>query len=155
MVSLSNLLLNAYIFFHFFFGRECDTVNSLQIIIFLLSQPISWRMFNHLKLKMSKFAYLQGFYSSCALNMRPGTKIDQFSATISNGFTIFGNLSLDKLDFKRIWIKHFKSLLLSEHNSLKRLVLSINSLDHFFDPLIWIRSDFLLPHKWVVIESVL
>ena len=77
-------------------------------------------------------SYLKGFYFAGVANMRPSTKIDERSASISGGFVRLHFLLNDAL-FEGIVGKEIEQLLFGEDASFKRLLLFENGFDDVLD----------------------
>ena len=120
---------STYLFHHFLpdlellLVRESNSVDSLQGIVFGVSQPVSGRM-----LGGGERLDLSGVGK-----MRSTAQINQVTASIYGGTGSIGNLGGQNLDLEWIVGEHIEGLLLGNDHALEFLLLLDDLLDLLFD----------------------
>ena len=113
VISLECFFLHCLIIFQFIFSQKRYSINSLQRIIFLITQPISCRM----------FSYFKSFYLACFSNVGTSAKIYKITNFINTGESILWDLFFYEFSFEFIIRKQFKCLILRYFKTLKFMIL--------------------------------
>lgn len=124
---------------------ETDTIDSLQVIIGVLTQPVSSRGLGD----------LEGLSLSSGWQMGTSAQIDKGTRLVSSGDGVLGNLVGDQLSLERIVLEEFKSFLLGEIDLLETVVFFRELLDSLFDLLELVRRDSVITEIGIVVETVL
>lgn len=124
---------------------EGNTVDSLEIVIRVLSEPVSGRV----------LLDLECFHVSSIGQVRSRAEIDKLAALVRSGHAVFGDLICDQLHFERVMLEELESLRFGEDNTLEDLLFTDNLREGFLDIRVIILRDLLVANVRVVEESVL
>lgn len=143
MVSLSQFLLDSDVLIEFSLFWEWNGINSLQVIVVLVAQPVSSWVFSNLE-TLDFIGWRE---------MRAGTEIDQVAAPVRWSVSVLRNFVLNQLQLKWIVLEHLQCLVLGQKNSFVWLFLLSIFLDFLFDLLVIGLWQFLVAGKWIIKET--
>lgn len=144
MVSLGEFLLGFDVLLQLGVFGEGNSVDSLQVVVVFVGQPVSRRVFRD----------LEALDFVGAREMRACAQIDEFSAPVGRCEAFLRDLGLDKLHLEWIVSEHLQSLIFCQDDPLEGLLIMNEFFNVTFNFLVVGLGNLVVAHKAVIEESV-
>lgn len=143
VVSLREFFLDLQILIKEGLFGESNSVDSLEIVVLLLAQPIGRRVLGDLD-ALDKVG---------RRDMGAGAQVDQITAAVGRGEPVFWDFVLNQLGLEGVVGKHLEGFLFGQQNALIGLFLLSVLLDLFLDLLVIGLGNLVLSHEGVIEEA--